>query len=100
MVTNPVERAMGTRTASKPPMAQDSWKPLSKRANARPLASGGTSRCTIESKANLPEPAARPMPAAMSTATAQCRPQLIRPALTPTTPTTTEDDVNIHSSAA
>ena len=41
MVMKPVESAMGTRTASKPPMAHANWKPLSKRANERPLTPGG-----------------------------------------------------------
>ena len=65
-----------------------------------PVARDGTSRWTIESKASFPDPAASPMPPARATATAQCLPQLISPALSAAAPTTKVDPVNIHSSGA
>ena len=96
----PSDRVIGTSTANKLPIAQESWNPLSKRANDRARSRDGTSRWTIESKASLPEPAARPIPPERTTATAQCRPQSITPALRAAAPTTTDDPVTIHSSGA
>ncbi len=96
----PSDRVIGTSTANKLPIAQESWKPLSKRANERARSREGTSRCTIESNASLPAPAASPIPPARTTATAQCLPQLITPAPRAAAPTTTEAPVTIHSSGA
>ena len=100
MAIKPSDRVIGTSTANKLPIAQESWNPLSKRANDRARSRDGTSRWTIESKASLPEPAARPIPPERTTATAQCRPQSITPALRAAAPTTTDDPVTIHSSGA
>ncbi len=100
MAIKPSDRVIGTSTANKLPIAQESWNALSKRANDRARSRDGTSRWTIESKASLPEPAARPIPPERTTATAQCRPQSITPALRAAAPTTTDDPVTIHSSGA
>ena len=100
MAIKPCDRVIGTSTANKLPIAQESWNPLSKRANERARSRDGTSRWTIESKASLPEPAARPIPPERTTAMAQCRPQSITPAPRAAAPTTTDDPVTIHSSGA
>ena len=47
----------GTTTGMKPPMTQISWNRVSKAAKERPRLASGASRCTMASKASLPDAA-------------------------------------------